>query len=391
MSNPAAGWLSDKLTKGEAYPRWLVATGCALVAGAIAAGVVERPSVVNAVLGCLAIAPWGLSFVSRSRVPLMVKVAITLAAAFLIAGDSNNNPALFATIWMVGEVATDDDLPESLLTLAVVVGVLLGHSLTVKASYQAGFLGWMIAAGIAWMVGRVFRHQQVLVSQLRAAQDALAGQAALQERQRIAREIHDVIAHSLTVTLLHLTGARLALKHDRGEAEAALLEAERLGRQSMADIRRTVGLLAAGSDRNGAEAPLPSAGQIPDLVAEYAKAALDVRLQVSGDLSVISLTSGLGLYRIVQESLANVVKHAAGSHVTVSLEVAAGAVRLTVRSRGPELVGGPQSSGADSKNHAGGLGVAGMVERASLLGGTLAAGPDEAGWTVEAVVPLASP
>ena len=99
-----------------------------------------------------------------------------------------------------------------------------------------------------------------LIDHLKAAQAGLAERAAADERQRIAREIHDVVAHSLAVTMLHLTGARLALHRDPKEAEAALLEAERLGRESLAEIRRTVGLLAP--EGTGTAAPMPTAADI---------------------------------------------------------------------------------------------------------------------------------
>src|SRR5207237_7269040 len=126
-------------------------------------------------------------------------------------------------------------------------------------------------------------------------------------RQRIAREIHDVVAHSLAVTMLHLTGARLALHRDPKEAEQALLEAERLGRESLAEIRRTVGLLAP--EGTGTAAPMPTAVDIPQLVREFEAAGLDVDFELTCDAHALARATGLGLYRVAQESLSKAVWH----------------------------------------------------------------------------------
>jgi signal transduction histidine kinase len=96
---------------------------------------------------------------------------------------------------------------------------------------------------LIWLLATALATLQRLIVELRAAQADLATQAAAEERRRIAREVHDVIAHTLAVTMLHLTGARHILRRDPERASEALAEAERLGRQSLADIRRTVGLL----------------------------------------------------------------------------------------------------------------------------------------------------
>ncbi|ONF61744.1 sensor histidine kinase, partial [Amycolatopsis keratiniphila] len=120
------------------------------------------------------------------------------------------------------------------------------------------------------------------------------------ERQRIAREVHDVVGHSLSITLLHLTGARHALQQDRDVDEAieALTEAEQVGRAAMADIRRTVGLLA---DSPSGSAPLPGVEDIATLVERTRSAGLAVRYTQEGDLGRVGASEGLGLYRIVQE------------------------------------------------------------------------------------------
>ena len=142
----------------------------------------------------------------------------------------------------------------------------------------------MGAVVIGVTIGAVMRRLVESMGDLKAAEVGLAEKAATDERQRIAREVHDVIAHSMTVTMLHVTAARLAVaRGDDDAATEALLEAERAGRESLNEIRHTVGLLRTEPD-GGIEAPQPSAGDIVQLVDGFAEAGVDVRLAVDGDL-----------------------------------------------------------------------------------------------------------
>ena len=254
--------------------------------------------------------------------------------------------------------------------------VALLVTLDVAGQFNDVFV-WVLGIIFAWAAGAALAKQERLIDELRAAQAQLAARAAADERQRIAREIHDVIAHSLAVTMLHLTGARMALHRDPQDAEAALLRAEQLGRQSLAEIRRTVGLL--GHEGTGVAAPLPCAADIVPLVREFAAAGLVVDLEVSGDADALAPGTGLGLYRIAQESLANVTKHAPGARASVQLNVDDGTARLRVWNE----VHAPMRHPADLDRH----GIRGMQERATLLGGSLRAGPCAEGWSVEASLP----
>jgi signal transduction histidine kinase len=236
---------------------------------------------------------------------------------------------------------------------------------------------WAAGIGLVVVFGRLIHRQRRLTAQLQAAQAKLLEHAIQAEQRRIAREIHDLVAHLLSVTMLHVTAARLALTTEPDEAAASLADAERLGRHSLVELRRTVGLL------RGAEtslAPLPSAAEIGELVERFRSAGMLVRLDVSGDPATLAPSTGLGLYRVVQESLSNVARHAPDATVSVAVNAGAAGASATVYS---------EPAGPAGESAHGGLGVLGMRERAELLGGTLAAGPAGTGWLVECRIPAA--
>jgi len=262
--------------------------------------------------------------------------------------------------------------------------VVLGGALAALAAvdlwgpYDDSFI-WFIGITLGWAGGFSAQSQFRLMAQMKASQETMAVRAVAEERARIAREIHDVVAHSLTVAMLHLTAARMAVaRGDSGEATDALEEAERAGRLSLADVRRTVGLLRSGVDgEGGGQAPMPAATDLAGLVDSYRDAGLVVDTTMRGDLAAVGPGVGLALYRIVQESLANVARHGRDATVTVAVE-AADPVHVVVRSTGSR-VAPPGRSGS---------GIAGMRERAEALGGRCTAGPDgDQAWVVDAVLP----
>lgn len=244
---------------------------------------------------------------------------------------------------------------------------------------------WIAGIVVGWDIGFIMQYQQ---RQLDAQEEAAAAaqvQAVLEERQRIAREVHDVIAHSLSVTLLHVTAARRMLSDDDllpadiREAAEALDDAERVGRQAMAEIRQTVGLLGADG---GAVRPAPDLTELPSLVEEFRAAGLDVALDISGTPADVPPQTALGLYRIAQESLSNVAKHQPRARAVVVLEADAHTQELQVWNTLP--TGVPRPSGD------GGAGIPGMRQRAELLDGAFAAGPRDDVWVVEVRVPGSS-
>lgn len=260
---------------------------------------------------------------------------------------------------------------------------------------DAGWGAWMAGVTFTALAAHQVRQQRYLVAQLRAAQAGLAQRSRAEERNRIARELHDVIAHSLTVSLLHVTSARLAVEHDPSDAARALTEAERLGRESLDELRAAVGMLRQDGDprddarddaRDQAAAPMPGADALPALADRFRTAGADVELSVDGDLRRLPATAGLAVYRIAQEALTNAAKHAPGTLVQVRLIVGPASVRLTVESAGRPVRGA--GSGLDNPDPGMGLGLVSMRERAELLGGGCTAGPGGRGWIVSATLPL---
>ncbi|HEX4657391.1 MAG TPA: histidine kinase [Streptosporangiaceae bacterium] len=240
--------------------------------------------------------------------------------------------------------------------------------------HDPGWAPWSAGVIIGVLGAALIQHQFVLMERLRAAQAGLAERSRAEERNRIARDLHDVIAHSLTVSLLHVTSARLAVEYDPADAARALAEAERLGRQSLAEVRATMGLLRS-EPAEGIAAPVPGADQVPRLIQQLRNAGADVALVVDGDARGLPATTGSTVYRIVQEALTNASKHAPGSPVLVTIVIHNGQADVTVDSAGPPGQGS-------------GLGLLSMQERAQAVGGTCTAGPGGRGWLVRACLPV---
>jgi len=292
-----------------------------------------------------------------------------------------NDFAPFLLVVLIAEMSAIAGARFGAVVLAICVGVL---AYATFVSHRSGTLIWAFAFVIGWLGGLAYRSQTRIATELFEAQEQLAEQAKEEERRHLAREIHDLIAHSLAVSMLHLSGARLALAAgDTEDATAALADAEAAGRAAMAEIHRTVGLLGRGLD--GTAPPTPCAGDLPELVDGFRRAGLDVRLRLDGDLDVVPLAPGLTAYRVVQESLSNAVKHAPGASVDLAVAVEEREVNIRavndVEAVVPELF--PTAPA--------GNGLRGMAERVALLGGTVASGNGNGSWKVHAHIPWSEP
>jgi signal transduction histidine kinase len=349
----------------------------AAFAATIAIGVAEWNGFpVRAIVGAaVALAAATPFFLMRSRVSVALGVLGPLAGAgaVLVGNGQNGNLAWFSVLVLVAWGAFAGGVVPGLAYWATSMAVLGAEWIWAQPESGA-WVNWMAGTSVTALAALLLRQQFVLVQALRSAQTSLAERSAAEERNRIARELHDVIAHSLTVALLHVSSARLAVQTDPSEADEALAEAERLGRSSLDEIRATVGLLRSGPG-DGLAPPVPTAAQVPVLVEQFRQAGAVVSLTVDGDISALPATTGLALYRISQEALTNAAKHATGAPVFVNIVVGHGRADVHVESAGPPRNGTGQ-------------GLAGIRERAAALGGTSRAGPGGSGWVVEASLPV---
>lgn len=242
------------------------------------------------------------------------------------------------------------------------------------------FMGAATAAGA--VIAQLTRQRQALdaaMLRLRGQEKERRLQLLADERERIAREMHDVMAHGITVMVVQAGSARLELAADVDKARDALLIVEQTGRDVLGELRQTVDLLRNHAD-GGTEDPAPTLAQLPALVATMQAAGLDVRLELAANVQVDS-GRARAAYRIVQEALTNSLRHAGPGtvHVTVSQP---GDLHI-------DVVDGATTHGS-SFPAGGGHGLAGMRERVHQFGGELVAGPESGGFAVRARIPLES-
>ena len=241
--------------------------------------------------------------------------------------------------------------------------------------------------GVAWLVGRVLHRLAVQGAALRQALERLAEEQSLREeaavageRRRIAAEMHDVVAHAVSLMTVQVGAARLKLDTDGVEVPPQLQAAEVTGRQAVAELRRTLGVMRS-LDEHGGLHPVPDLDALPALAEQFEDAGLMVELDVALDVDGPDLVASLQLaaYRIVQEALTNVVKHAGPVPVEVAVCRVEHALVVSVRN----------DPGTASTTWAGGHGLVGMRERVAMFGGHLDAGITErGGFLVLAQLPL---
>ena len=296
---------------------------------------------------------------------------ITLTAAFMVAtysagAHTRGRAALVAAGGVTG-----------LVLLAIArssAGVEEASDVVLPLTFMAG----------PWLAGLAIRERRdrELVLEERAAilereRGEQARAAVAEERARIAREMHDIVAHAMSVIILQARGARRMIAGDPDAARGALDAIESTSSQALAEMRQMLGLLR--DDEDAPRAPDPGLAELDGLVAQLREAGLQVDVEVEG--APTDLPAGLdrAAYRILQEALTNVLRHASAAHASVSIAYRADGLELTVHD--------PGAPGVERSSD--GRGILGMRERAATFGGTLDAGPDAAGgFSVRATLPL---
>jgi signal transduction histidine kinase len=248
------------------------------------------------------------------------------------------------------------------------------------------FLFPLVVFGGAWVAGRLVRQRQVYAEAVeeRAAalereREANVRAAAAEERARIARELHDLLSHSVSVMVVQAAAERSALGTERAAPAQALESIERTGRQALSEMRRLFSLLRSGAPAEFA--PQPTLAELDGLVARVRETGLRVELRIDGEPEGVPPDVALCAYRIVQEALTNVVKHAGPARASVVVRYAGDSVELEV------VDDGRGASGRSNDGH----GLAGMRERVALYGGEFDAGQrNGGGFAVRARLPLAT-
>jgi signal transduction histidine kinase len=342
-------------------------------------------------LNLLAVATLTLPLAWRRRWPLGV-LCFTMAAGTLqgLYLSSVDDVATIFFVVIVLAYTAGAHLPRRRAFLALplmflgICGVNLGTAKATTSDYV--FPSTVVL--IAWLSGRAVRARALLTEELHEAairaeeaHEAEGQRAMAEERRRIAREMHDVVAHSVSVMVVQAGGARRIIQRDPERAAQAAAQIEYTGRAALVEMRRLLGLLHAGEGEAGALAPQPSLAELDALIERSRAAGLPVEVRVLGERRPLPAGIDLAAYRIVQEALTNTLKHAGATPTEVHLRWGEDELELEILDRG--------RPGAPRNGTGGGHGLLGMAERVRLYGGELEAGPRSAGgFRVRARLPL---
>ena len=317
----------------------------------------------------------------RRRAPLAVVAVVMGALAAESFLDSSEQPAQTPFLALVVAVY-------SVAAYSERIGASIGGAISLAVILLSEPGDFIVAgplyAGV-WLAGRLYRDRQRLAAALASRTAALereqeetARLAIAEERARIARELHDGVAHSVSVMVVQAGAERLSLTGEQESTRETLRSIEQTGRQALAEMRRLLGMLRK-EEKELALAPQPSLDHLDSLVAHVREAGLPVELRVEGARQTVPAGVDISAYRIVQEALTNALRHAGPARARVLVRYGDGEVELEVADDGR----GPEGNG-------GGHGLVGMRERVALYGGELKTGRRDGGggYTVRARLPF---
>ncbi|WP_148575449.1 sensor histidine kinase [Nocardioides caldifontis] len=340
---------------------------------------------------------WGYALVAAQSVLLLGRRELPVVANLLVAAPSaayglTDLPdpavpfgalvAVYSTAAWAGRRAVHVTAVLVVLVLTVVLFVDRGNDVgdDVLVLYLTFATAWLLGYSARTRRERIAESEE-RARELERTLEAESRRQALEERQRIAREMHDVLTHSVSMIAVQAEAGPLVARKDP-EAAAAMFETiSGSARQTMTELRGLLGVLRGDDGEPAARlAPQPTLEQVPALVEEVRAAGLPVSLQVEGDLAGAAPSTGVAAYRIVQEALTNALRHGDGSGASVALRLDGDGLEVELE---VEVV----SAGAPRPGSVEGRGVTGMRERAAAVGGTLEAGPAPPGWAVRARLP----
>lgn len=352
---------------------------------AVAAVLTDPGSAIENVVAIAAVAPFVVWALWPGRLSAVALIPVIGVAEMFAQRSVALEPLMFLVCIAAAVIAMTERsaIVAAVATLpALVIPFLVAQIFDDEILYVV----WIMGAVLSFVLARGFRRQVDLAAQLSAARDLLARQAVLDEKRRVARDVHDLVGHGLAAVLLHVTGARHVLRRDVDEADHALADAETVGRRSLGELRRTLTLLRAPDTVGTALPPLPGAGDIADAVQAARAAGVDACFTLEGDPGHVDPVVGVSLHRVAEEALANARRHAPRALTDVVLTIEDDTVRLSVESIGPLDANADTDSPADADRPR--YGLVGMRERMVAVGGDFEAGPIPAGWAVRCRAPL---
>jgi signal transduction histidine kinase len=292
--------------------------------------------------------------------------------------------ALVAVLFVVRKRPARVVIPVSVAALAVLAALaaVTGHGRGPGVPLLAALAGFTGTIFLAERLGVANDQAERLLAELQASRAVEARAAGLAERQRLAREIHDVLAHSLSGLLLKLEGARMLAARDPADPRlpSTIDDAHHLARSGLDEARAAIGAL------RGEQMPGPD--RLPELAERFGQdRGIPCLLTVSGAEHRLGADARLALYRVAQEALTNIAKHARPERVELCLAYEPGATRLTVEDFTVDDITAVAASRPWAGGNGGGYGLTGMRERAELIGGTLSVGTTPTGFRVELEVP----
>ena len=330
----------------------------------------EGPRISSPVLYLALALPAMASLAWRRQFPTAVAVAV-VAANFVLNADGKASP-LLAVVIATYSLGAHSKHPQ--IGLGAVLTLFFLQWTTASALVPSDVAAGLVFLGAPWAVGRFVSSRDRTASEaieraelLEREQHALAAAAAAEERVRLARELHDVISHSISVIAVQTQAVRRRLRLDQNHESDDLLMVESTAREAMAELRRLFGVLR--SDDGGLSlAPQPGVDQLEQLVEHVRSTGLEVKLGTTVDGDALTPGLSLAVYRIVQEALTNVMKHASATTVTVRVDREGDVLDVRIEDDGRGLM-----------RPSGGHGLRGIRERAELYGGTLDVGPSDCG------------
>ncbi len=313
---------------------------------------------------------------------------IVVSAGALLTSAGSDTPwiqvcAVGLASFTVGELS-DDRVRSGLVAIGIAALLAAGFMAQGADRFEGLVLPFAVLVP-TWLLGDLIRARRIdarrradaIERSLREREMRLEA-AAAEERRHVARELHDVIAHAVSVMVIQAGAARQVLRTSPDQAEQSMLAVESVGRDAMAELRRFLGALSDDDEAAGI-APQPGIAALPSLVDRVREAGLPASLEMDGDARPVPASLDMTVYRIVQEALTNALRYAREAATLVRLSWESDQLRVEILDEGP----------ASAEGEGSGRGLVGMRERASLVGGRLEAGPRlGGGYAVRAWLPL---